>query len=323
MSSSSKSNAGRIDSIRAAAIQRGGRRAFTMVELLVAGVITAFVLGSVAMSVSQLSRAKDTAKLRYDAHVRADAALNLLRREVVTINRRDDLFFTRLLILNDETSVRVGEEFLERDGLLVFNTRVRAVRDIEFNGEGYEYETQFRVVDDDDGPMLWVRHDSVPDEYPAGGGIVLPGVEGVIAVKFEAYDGYGWYDDWDSDLEGLPLAVRITVTSSGHRNANDTYDAPRVVLRTVVPIDRVIPPKDLFQDPEEEEESPTEGEEPTDGGSEESGGRTPIPTGGGPRPPGPDGPRPPGQGGPRPPGPPGSQGSPNPSGTGMIVETRP
>jgi hypothetical protein len=271
------------------------RRGFTLVELLVAGVITAFVLGSVAMSISQLANAKNTAKVRFDAHMRADAALNAIRKEVVSVLRRDDLFFTRFQIFNDSDSVRTRDEYFERDGILFFNTRLRALRDIDFNGEGFEYETQFRVLEDDAGPMLWARCDAFPDEYPQGGGVVMPSVEGVLTLKFEAYDGQAWYDEWDSDIEGLPLAVRITLMASGHRDETDVYTAPRAILRTTVAIDRVISPKDLFKDPEQEEDATDEaaGDEGTaDEVGEESpemGGR---PTGGGggvPRPPDPPG----------------------------------
>ena len=287
------------------------RAGFTLVELLIAGVITAFVLGSVAMGVSQLANAKNSAKLRYDAHLRADAALNAIRREIVSVLRRDDLFYTRFFIFNDADSVRSRDEYFERDGILVFNTRLRAVRDIDFNGEGYEYETQFRVLEDDAGPALWVRHDAFPDEYPQGGGVVMPSAEGVLTLRFEAYDGQSWYDEWDSDIEGLPLAVRITVLACGHRDEADVYTAPRALLRTVVAIDRTISPKDLFKDPEEEEaaedEMADEGSEvgdeqdPADptggrggggGGGGRGGGFRPPPGGGGgdpaqtPRPPG-------------------------------------
>lgn len=241
------------------------RAGFTLVELVVAGVITAFVLGSVAMSIGQLGRAKNSAKVRFDAYIRADSALNAVRKDIVSVLRRDDLFYARFLLIND--GIRVGDEQLERDEVVLFNTRLKALRDIDFNGEGSDYETQYRVVDDDAGPVLWVRHDGMPDEYPQGGGLVKPAVEGILALKFEAYDGVAWYDDWDSDFEGLPLAVRITVVSSGHRNADDAYTAPRATLRTVVAIDRVIPPKDLFKDPEEEEE-----EENAEEGMEEGEG---------------------------------------------------
>jgi len=218
---------------------------FTLVELLVAGVITAFVLGSVSMSLSQLGRAKNTSKLRFDAFIRADSALNLLRKEIVAVTRSDDLFYSRFLLTND--SVKVGKEQFDRDQILVFNTRLRPLRNIDFGGEGFEYESQFRIADDDLGPMLWARHDHMPDEYPEGGGVATPEVEGVIGLAIEAYDGYAWFDEWDSDTEGLPLAVRITVQASGHRGPDDIYSAPRALLRTIVSIDRVISPKDLFK----------------------------------------------------------------------------
>lgn len=233
------------------ALARRGRRGFTLVELLVAGVITAFVLGSVSMSISQLGRAKNTSKLRFDAHIRADSALNSLRKDMASILRSDDLFYSRFLLIND--NIRAGSEYFDRDEVVIFNTRVRPLRNIEFSGEGFEYETQYRIEEDDFGPVLWVRHDAMPDEYPEGGGMATPAVEGIIGLSIQAYDGQAWYDEWDSDLDGLPVAVRLVVVSSGHRGEDDVYDAPRAVLRTVVSIDRVLVPKDLLKVPDEEE----------------------------------------------------------------------
>ncbi len=256
------------------------RAGFTLVELIVAGVITAFVLGSVAMSLGQLGRAKNTSKLRFDAFIRADSALSAVRRDIVSVLRRDDLFYTRFLLTKD--SAKAGNEVFDRDSVLIFNTELRALRNIDFNGEGSEYETQYRVIDDDAGPVLWVRKDAVPDEYPEGGGLVTPAVEGILGLRIQAYDGSTWYDTWDSDVEGLPLAVRITVTSSGHRGIDDVYDAPRAMLRTVVAIERVISPKDLFKDPKEEETpAPTDGTDPNADGTG-APGTDGNPTGGGP-----------------------------------------
>jgi type II secretion system protein J len=227
---------------------RRARRGFTLVELLVAGLITAFVVGSIGFSLRQIGRSKDTCKVRYDAHMRADAALSNIRRDIASIVRSDDLFYTRFLLINNQIHGR--DESYDRDELLIFSDRLRPLRNIEFTGEGLEYETQYRVEEDKYGPVLWQRRDAFPDQYPGGGGVATPAVEGILALSIQAYDGTQWYDDWDSDYDGLPVAVRISVVASGNRGEKDVYTAPRAILRTVVAIDRALSSKDWFITPE-------------------------------------------------------------------------
>ena len=241
-------------------------RGFTLVEVMVAGIITTFLLGSVSMSLSQLAKAKAGTTQRLAAHVRADAALESLRREIVSVIRSDDLFWSRVLIEDDAIGSSVGR--LDRDEILVFSTRFRPIHPVEFSGEGMEYESQFRIEDDELGPVLWHRRDAVPDEYPRGGGTATPLVDGLISLNIEAYDGQQWFEQWDSDNEGLPTAIRVTVTASGHSPGNDAYDeqVPIAMLRTVIPIDRVLLPID----PEAEDELP-EGELGTEPGDDSAG----------------------------------------------------
>ena len=249
-------------------------RGFTLVEVMVAGIITAFLLGSISMSLSQVTKAKLVANQRLAAHQRADAALEALRREIASVIRSDDLFWTRLLIEDDGFNSRLGR--LDRDEILLFSTQFRPIHPVDFSGEGMEYESQFRIEDDQLGPVLWHRRDAVPDEYPRGGGTATPLVDGIISLNIEAYDGQQWFEQWDSDNEGLPTAIRVTVAASGHSPGNDAYDeqVPIAMLRTVIPIDRVLLPID----PDAEDELP-EGEiggEPGDGsagaGASEAGG---------------------------------------------------
>lgn len=227
-------------------VRRRARRAFTLVEVMVAAMITAMVLGSMSLSLGQLGRARNTSKMRFDAHLRADAALSQIRRDVIGVIRTDDLFFTRVLLYEDSVLTAVGEQ--PRDDLLLFATRLRPVRDIDnFNGEGIEYETQYRIDEDDLGPVLWQRRDAVPDEYPSGGGMATPLVEGVVGLEIEAYDGIEWHAEWDSDVQGLPLAISIAVYASGEHDPEKMYERSPVILRTVVPIDRVLQPRDHFE----------------------------------------------------------------------------
>jgi len=210
--------------------------------------MTAFVLGAVSTCLSQLSDAKTSSRANLEAHLRADAAMSELRSNIISVLRDPDLFYTRLLLFDGSTRTPLGH--VDRDEILVFNTRLRPIRDLDFMGDGAEFETQFRIEDDALGPVLWQRRDAVPDEYPRGGGTATPLVAGVVALGMEAYDGDLWYQEWDSDYDGLPLAVRVTVTASGHRAGQDVFDAPLATLRTVIPIDRVLPPQE--QEPVDE-----------------------------------------------------------------------
>ncbi|MCE9619395.1 MAG: prepilin-type N-terminal cleavage/methylation domain-containing protein [Planctomycetes bacterium] len=219
------------------------RRGFTIIELVVAIIIAAIISGAVASSLSQLGRARDASRIRMTASRRATDALENIRRDVQSVLRSDDLFDTRLRLAPEVTRTPMGE--LDRDQLLMFATRLRPIRSIDYSGEGEEYETQYRIEDDRDGSALWRRRDAVPDEYEDAGGIAEPVGDGVIAVRFEAYDGSSWVQEWDSDIDGLPISIRATVTASGVRPGEDAYEDPRAitVMRTEIPIDRVAAPK--------------------------------------------------------------------------------
>ena len=219
------------------------KRGFTIIELVVAIMIAAIISGAVASSLSQLGRARNISRIRMTASRRASDALESIRRDVQSTVRSDDLFDTRLRLAPEVVRSPVGE--VDRDQLLLFNTRLRPIRRIDYSGEGDEYETQYRIEEDRDGPVLWRRRDAVPDEFEDAGGIAESIGDGVIGVRFEAFDGQSWVQERDSDVDGLPISIRATVTASGARPGEDAMNDPRslAVMRTEIPIDRVIKPK--------------------------------------------------------------------------------
>ncbi len=218
------------------------RRGFTLAELVVAGLIAAIVVGAIGASLSQLARSRTVSRVRLDSHLRTSMALDRIRREVQAAIRSDDLFDSRLLIIDDTASAPVGD--LDRDELLVFNTKVRPVRERTYSGDGQEWETHLRVEEDDIGSALWMRTDAVPDDVDRGGGMAEPIMSGIIGLKFEAYDGMIWRDEWDSDIDGMPWAIRVTISGTGRPDGEDPFEDPRdlLSLSTVVPLDRVPPP---------------------------------------------------------------------------------
>ena len=139
----------------------GARRGFTLVELVIAGIAGLLVVAAVTSALFQSARARSTTKSRLVAYSRANSALDLVRGEIAATMRRSDLFETRVLLYDDVTPTRIGE--LDRDELLIFNVSLRALRPIEYEGEGQEYESHFRIGDDSTGTALWQRRDSVLD----------------------------------------------------------------------------------------------------------------------------------------------------------------
>ncbi len=202
--------------------------------------MAAIVLGGITISLSQLGSAKAISRQRLEAFSRCDAALRTIRRETITVLRRGDLFDTRILI--SDLSSRYDGMQVQRDELLIFNGNLRANKEIDFNGEGIEYESQFRIEDGETGLTLWKRRDPILDDNPIGGGVATPIAEGIVSLQIEAFDGASWFEQWDSDESGIPEAIRITVTSTG-MELNDV-STRNVTLRTIVPLDRVRSPQD-------------------------------------------------------------------------------
>lgn len=227
------------------------RRGFTLIEVMLAILIAAMVLGALWTGLGQLTNTRNLSRQRLHAFLKANAALDEIRRDVASVLRSEDLFWTLLRIRDSSVPSAWGR--LDRDDLLVFSSRLQVSRGFGFAGEGSEYETQYRVEVDDGGAVLWQRRDQQADEYFDGGGVVTPLVEDIISLNVEAFDGEQWWSEWDSDQYGLPRAVSISVAAAitGH-----PAERP-VILRTVVAIDRVLPPFDAF----DEEDETGEGEE--------------------------------------------------------------
>lgn len=229
---------------RRVATRRRAPRGFTIAELLVALLVAAIVLVTISTSLNRIGYGRELAHARLAANQRAVDALEAIRRDLNSALRHDDLFLTRLAIAEGPGLSRHGA--IERGELLLFTTRLNPVREIVYSGEGIEYETQYRIMDDSAGSALWRRRDPVPDDAPEGGGLAEPIADGVIGVAFEAYDGESWWTNWDSDDDGLPMAVRATVYASGVGPDEDPAESPELIvaLRTIVAIDRVPPPRD-------------------------------------------------------------------------------
>jgi prepilin-type N-terminal cleavage/methylation domain-containing protein len=208
------------------------RRGFTLVELIVAGVIIALIGSGIVTALSNMVRAKNKSVGRQQAFARADAAGAKVAVDLASVVRSADLQGCRVMVTDG------GAGPNQRDGLMVLMRSLRPVRGGEEMPEGGEYEAQYRI--DGGGPTagLWRRVDPGFDLAQDGGGVASLLAAGVISFSVEASDGVTWFDGWDSDMDGLPHAVRVTI-----RAQSDDAKAEATVRR-VVAIDRVPTPPD-------------------------------------------------------------------------------
>ena len=242
---------------------RRARTGLTLIELVVGGLIGAIVAAAVATSLYNLFGARRAADDRRNAFVAARVAVDRVARDVATSARDEDLTFSTVRVVDS-----VGAES-PHDELLLLCTSTEPVRGIEGVPEGDLYEVQYRLGED--GRLLR-RRDPALDDYIDGGGVVSTVAENIRWISIEAADAEQWYPDWDSDRDGMPHGVRITVAAT-------LEDGGEVIARRTIAIDRVPIPIDLTATTEEGETEAANGamdENPsatgTAGGTDDGGG---------------------------------------------------
>lgn len=230
------------------------RAGVALVEVLVGLVIVGLVVSATAASLSRLSDAKRRSSARHQATSRADDAAARIARDLGSTLRDADLSRCRVQITQG-----LGVPGFERDGLLIITRSARSQRPMVETPEGGEYEVQYRVDFSDNldgGTVLWRRADHAMDPYQDAGGIAVA-LGPCAGLSVEAYDGTDWFEQWDSDDDGLPHAVRVVVTGASD-DGSSTFQARRTVA-----IDRVpIPPE-----ADDETEATSEAAPATTGGS--------------------------------------------------------
>ncbi len=212
--------------------RRGVRGGFTLVELIVAGVVVAIIGAGIVTVISNMMRAKNKSVARQQANARADAAGAKIAADLASAVRSADLKQCRVQV----TSGGAGP--VQRDGLLVLTRSMRPVRGRTDIPEGGEYEVQYRI--DGMGPTagLWRRADPAFDPAQDAGGVASLLAAGVTSFSVEANDGSAWFETWDSDSEGLPHAVRVVIRAQSDDGSADA------IVRRVVALDRVPTPPD-------------------------------------------------------------------------------
>ena len=209
------------------------RPAFTLVELIVALMVGVILAGATTASLSQFSRAKARAAARQEASARAHAAAARIAEDTLQAARDHDLLFACVRIADTH-----GTDY-DQDSLLLWTRTLRPVRGLANIAEGADAEVQYKIKPDTtpaQRPALWRRADAPPDKNELAGGVAQLVVPGIVGLILEASDGVNWFDVWDSDADGYPHAVRITVIAIADDGRTTAFARRLVALdRTPIP----------------------------------------------------------------------------------------
>jgi len=178
------------------------RKAFTLIEVLVASVILVIIVGSMTIIFLQANKAWSETEARLQVYQNSREALNAMSRDIAcayqstsTLAKLDydgtTLYFTAAVNSNYDTN----EYDLSIVGYRESTTLTNTLEKYKEDYDGSQLDPW--VVD----PNCW-----------------NPLAENITALSFEFYDHEGsppgWFSTWDSSVGGndyLPQAIKITI----------------------------------------------------------------------------------------------------------------
>jgi len=185
-----------------------GKNGFTLLEVLVASVIGAFIA---LVAVSTL-RAVAAGRVRLEDNIAAADELrfaaDMLRQDLSNIYRDSSSDKMRLVGIISEQTVPASANLTAR---VVSNTKARPMQI-----EGDIYDVQYSLIEKD-GKRLFVRRKCplVGDEEDesVSGGMLTTLAESIIAFNVRYFDTTQWYEEWPAEAGELPSLMEVSLAA--------------------------------------------------------------------------------------------------------------
>lgn len=271
---------------------RGG---FTLIEIMVALVITALVLGMVYSSFQAVMDTRERVSASTDANMTARLVLSRLSREIESayiVQRPQDAPPESRYTVFEGSDDSIDGHSAGHISFTSFAHTKRAVDAHESDQALISYECEMLPTDDGTDQQLdlirreW-RRVAPPGETQVYEPVPVPLAEGIegFKVRFQEPESGEWVDAWDSKdirtLDVLPEAVEITLSLDDGRG--NVRDYTTVATPMISPLTREATPPEGETQTEEEQPAGEEGTEGTGGVNEPPpaglGGRNAKPQG--------------------------------------------
>lgn len=174
------------------------QRAFTLVEMLIAIVLSSIIFVSAYQVISHLIQYQVRARIQYE-------------------NQMDKLLLTNLLSQVIEKSIHQFDLFYRVPKLTIFKGKSDSIQLISraysdnFDEPGHRVYRLYQQEGE-----LYVDYRQYDADYLSNQQFKLPSGIKIKALSFEYFDENNWIDEWDDD-KNIPQFIRITVDHAGNK----------------------------------------------------------------------------------------------------------
>jgi len=185
---------------------RSRKTGFTLVEVMVASTIGAFVMLVAVGTLKAITASAEMVENNISTAAEVRFASNMLKRDLVNFYRDENIENTKFIATAEET----GQE---GSSYLVFYTLSRAKARSD-QPEGDIYEVEYYLMKDDEKSLLMRRMWPNPNkEETEPRGILAVIAENIDVFEVRYFDGEEWSTEWPEDMRVLPQLIEINIVA--------------------------------------------------------------------------------------------------------------
>jgi len=181
-----------------------GSKGFTLVEVLVASTIGAFIALVAVGALKAVSTSAELVDRSMNASAEVRFASQMLLRDLENLYRAKDVNNMKLV----GSTISSGEGGQSSDVTFYTVGRSQARRG---QPEGDVYEVEYSLVRKDDKSVLTRRLWPNPDKEAKPGGVMTVIAEDIDVFQVRYFDGEDWQVEWPEDIGDVPKLVEVDI----------------------------------------------------------------------------------------------------------------
>ncbi len=181
------------------------KRGFTLVEVMIASVIGAFVALVAVGTLKAISVSAEMVESNINTAAEVRFSTRMISTDLLNLYRDRDLRNTKFVGTVEETEYG-------QTGCLTFYTVGRTKARFG-QPEGDVYEVEYYLMKNDEELLLMRRLWPNPDEEAQPGGILSVIAENIDVFEVRYFDGQDWQTEWPEEMRSVPELVEVTIVA--------------------------------------------------------------------------------------------------------------